>query len=258
MPCKKIAVCALLMLPFLLNAQFGPPLRESLSQSSQMVVVTTKGWTNIDGTMRRYERTERGWEQIGSSVPVTVGRSGLGWGLGMTNPPLASDPEKREGDGRSPAGIFPLTYAFGWAPADEVKDLKLPYVQCTGTLECVDDTNSMYYNIVKDRNAAPKVDWKSSEHMRIDSYKWGVFIANNTGPATPGYGSCVFMHIWRGPDRPTTGCTAMSTGNIESLLGWLDARPPPLGAHPVLVQLPQEQYMKYQVSWLLPAIQFDP
>jgi D-alanyl-D-alanine dipeptidase len=253
MPSKVCAIVTICLLPFWLNAQQGPPLRETLSQSSQMVVVTTKDWTATEGLLRRFERKERAWQQVGPSVPVVVGRSGLGWGRGLTNLPSSASPKKREGDGRSPAGVFRLTYAFGYAAADEVREIKLPYVQCTDAVECVDDPNSAYYNIIKDRRSADKADWKSSEKMRMsdDEYKLGVFIAHNASPAEPGAGSCVFMHIWKEPGHPTSGCTAMSIGGIESLLGWLDPR-----ANPVLVQLPQGEYQQQQIPWMLPAIKF--
>jgi zinc D-Ala-D-Ala dipeptidase len=253
MPCKICAFVTVGLLPFWLHAQQGPPLRETLSQSSQMVVVTTKDWTATEGSLRRFERKERAWQQVGPSARVVVGRSGLGWGWGLTIPPASSDPQKREGDGRSPAGIFRLTYAFGYAAPDEVREIKLPYIRCTDSVECVDDTNSAYYNIIKDRRTAEKVDWKSSEKMRMsdDEYKLGVFIAHNTLPVQSGAGSCVFMHIWKEPGHPTSGCTAMSEGGIESLLGWLDPR-----SLPVLVQLPQEVYRQKQTNWMLPAITF--
>jgi L,D-peptidoglycan transpeptidase YkuD (ErfK/YbiS/YcfS/YnhG family) len=250
MPCKICAVVAICLLPFWLDAQQGLP--EMLSPSSQMVVVTTKDWTATDGTLRRFERTERAWQQVGPAVPVVVGRGGLGWGRGL-NPPSSSGPQKKEGDGRSPAGIFRLTYAFGYAPAEEVREIKLPYIQCASSVECVDDTNSASYNIIVDRRAVAKVDWKSSEKMRLsdDEYKLGVFVAHNSSPTEPGAGSCVFLHIWKEPGHPTSGGTAMSMGVIESLLGWLDAR-----SNPVLVQLPQEEYRQKQTSWMLPAIPF--
>jgi zinc D-Ala-D-Ala dipeptidase len=254
MPCKICAIVTFCLLSLWLKAQPGPPpLLETLAQSSQMVVVTTSGWTATEGLLRRFERKERTWQQIGPSIRVVVGRSGLGWGRGMTNPPASADPQKREGDGRSPAGIFHLTYAFGYDAAEDVREIKLPYVQCTESVECVDDTNSTYYNVIKDRHTAEKVDWKSSEKMRMsdDEYKLGIFIAHNTSPPEPGAGSCVFMHIWKEPGHPTSGCTAMSPGGIESLLGWLDPR-----ANPVLVQLPQKKYEQNQVDWRLPAIQF--
>ena len=188
MPCKICAVVALCLLAFGLSARQNVPFLETLSSSSQVVVVITKDWTATEGTLRRFERTERNWQQVGSSVPVVVGRGGLGWGRGLTNPPSSSDPQKKEGDGRSPAGVFRLTYAFGYAAPEQVPAIKLPYIQCTDSVECVDDTNSAYYNIIKDRRSAEKVDWKSSEKMRMsdDEYKLGIFIEHNTSPPEPG------------------------------------------------------------------------
>ncbi len=238
---------------FWLHAQETPPLRETLSQSSQMVVVTTKDWTATEGVLRRFERKEQNWQQIGPSMPVVVGRSGLAWGRGLTNMPASFLPQKKEGDGRSPAGIFRLTYAFGYAAPDEVSMIRLPYIQCTESVECIDDTNSAYYNIIKDRRTVEKVDWNSAEKMKMsdNEYKLGIFIAHNAAMTKPGAGSCVFMHVWKEPGHPTSGCTAMSEGGIESLLGWLDPR-----ANPVLVQLPEEPYQQEQSQWLLPAIKF--
>jgi len=131
MPLNIRAFVTVCLLPFWLHAQESPPLRETLSQSSQMVVVTTKKWIATEGVLRRFERKERDWQQVGPSVPVVVGRSGLGWGRGLTNFPPSAFPHKREGDGRSPAGIFRLTYAFGYAAVDDVREIKLPYIQCT-------------------------------------------------------------------------------------------------------------------------------
>jgi L,D-peptidoglycan transpeptidase YkuD (ErfK/YbiS/YcfS/YnhG family) len=250
MSCRICSILALCLLPFGLNAKQGLP--EMLSRSTQMVVVTTKDWTATEGTLRRFERTERAWQQLGPALPVVVGRGGLGWGRGL-NPPSSSGPQKEEGDGRSPAGIFRLTYAFGYAPAEAVREIKLPYIQCTSSVECVDDTNSSSYNIIVDRRSVAKVDWKSSEKMRMidGEYELGVFVAHNSEPTEPGAGSCVFLHIWKEPGHPTSGCTAMSKGGIESLLGWLDSR-----SNPVLVQLPQAEYQQKQKPWMLPANPF--
>jgi L,D-peptidoglycan transpeptidase YkuD (ErfK/YbiS/YcfS/YnhG family) len=134
-----------------------------------------------------------------------------------------------------------------------VREIRLSYVQCSATLECVDDTNSADYNVILDRRSVTAPDWKSSEKMRMtnDEYRLGIFIAHNSSPVQPGAGSCVFMHIWKGPDVPTSGCTAMSPGAIESVLGWLDPQ-----AHPVLVQLPEAEYQRLQTPWQLPLLQF--
>jgi L,D-peptidoglycan transpeptidase YkuD (ErfK/YbiS/YcfS/YnhG family) len=250
------AAAALGLFPVWLNAQPRGIVPETLSASRQIIVVTASNWNVSGGTLRRFERAGFDWQLIGPPMPVVLGRAGLGWGGGL-NPPVETGPQKKEGDGRSPAGIFPLPYAFGYAPPDAVHEIKLPYVQCTASVECVDDTNSSHYNQIVDRLSIQKVekaDWKSSEKMRLadGEYELGIFVAHNSPRSVPGAGSCIFMHVWKGPGRPTSGCTAMSVGEIEALLGWLDPR-----ANPVLVQLPQAPYQQVQQLWTLPAIDFD-
>jgi D-alanyl-D-alanine dipeptidase len=251
----RVNLCAILAILFAVasaKAQEAVPVRQILAVSQQMVVVTAADWNSTTGWLRRYERSGQGWQITGLAFPVVLGRNGLGWGMGE-HPLPQPGPQKTEGDGRSPAGIFQLPYAFGYAAPDAVREIKLPYVQCTSSLECVDDTNSSHYNMILDRHSVAAPDWKSSEKMRLadDRYRLGVFVGHNCSPIVPGAGSCIFLHIWKGPDVPTSGCTAMNDGAIESLLGWLDLR-----AHPVLVQLPEAEYARFQESWLLPPLPF--
>jgi L,D-peptidoglycan transpeptidase YkuD (ErfK/YbiS/YcfS/YnhG family) len=245
-------ILAVLFLAASANAQRDFAVLQSLASSQQMVVVTASNWIATTGWMRRFERGGQGWQSNGPPFRVVLGRGGLGWGHGL-HPDSESGPQKKEGDGRSPAGIFLLPYAFGYAAADSVPEIKLQYVQCTASLECVDDTNSPHYNLFVDRTNVDAVDWKSSEKMRLkdDEYRLGVFVAHDTSPPVPGDGSCVFLHIWKGPDIPTSGCTAMSAGEMEGLLGWLDGQ-----TRPALVQLPEAEYQRFQKAWQLPRIQF--
>jgi L,D-peptidoglycan transpeptidase YkuD (ErfK/YbiS/YcfS/YnhG family) len=127
---------------------------------------------------------------------------------------------KKEGDGCSPAGIFRLPFAFGYA--DTAPDLRLKYVPVTSTFTGVDDVKSKYYNQVVDA-ASVTVDWEGHETMRREDglYRWGAFDAHN--PANvPGGGSCINLHLWRGPRRPTAGCTAMAEADLVRVLQWLD------------------------------------
>ncbi|MNP67760.1 hypothetical protein D3C76_1636250 [compost metagenome] len=91
-------------------------------------------------------------------------------------------------------------------------------------------------------------DWNSAERMRRQDelYRQGIFIQHNT-PASPDAGSCIFLHIWRGPTTPTRGCTAMDPADIAALFNWLDPRQAPL-----LVQLPEAQYEQLRERWHLP------
>ncbi|WP_216841033.1 L,D-transpeptidase [Acidobacterium sp. S8] len=248
------------------SAQTSASQRDPLAQSTQMIVVTTSGWNAVNGRLQRYERAtpDDAWRPAGDGTPIVVGKNGLGWGIGVTgtndaNLRLAADPVKKEGDGKSPAGIFSLGTAFGDAPTP-LTGVKLAYLSLTPSIECVDDTRSKYYNRVIDRSTV-SADWKSSEHMRDvgEAYRWGIVVnhnntvaGNNAENPRPGAGSCVFLHIWGGPDHGTAGCTAMATPKLETLLQWLDPK-----RNPLLVQLPVDEYKRLASQWKLPPMPAD-
>src|SRR5205809_5459274 len=73
-------------------------------RSTQLLVVTTSSWDAVQGKLQRYERANpRGrWQLVGQPISVVVGKSGLGWGLGLRSARAASGPIKKEGDGRAP------------------------------------------------------------------------------------------------------------------------------------------------------------
>jgi len=240
------------------QAQTGTPHANPLARSTQAIVVATPDWNTVEGHLQRFERASMHakWHSVGAPIAIVVGRNGLGWGVGVASdgPEVRakSDPVKKEGDIRSPAGVFALGTAFGYA-AQPLDGLKLPYLQLTPTIECVDDPKSSHYNRIVNR-ADVTPDWKSSEHMRDagEAYVWGVVVDHNaTVPGAsqpvPGSGSCVFLHIWSGDGRGTTGCTAMAEPNLETLMKWLDP-----ARKPLLVQLPQPVYARLQKAWKLP------
>ena len=218
-----------------------------LDGSGQLVLVVTPGWDSTSGTLRRYEREGSGqWRQVGAIVPVVVGTSGLGWDDARPMPDGAA-PIKREGDGRSPAGAFAIDTAFGFDLRQIVPWVRLPYVQLRTTTECVDDVRSAHYNTIVDREDVPNVDWTSAEHMRqIDQYAFGMHVAYNAPPRA-GRGSCIFLHIWKGPGSVTAGCTAMELAALRELMGWVDP-----ARRPMLVQLPASVLSQVRGGWALP------
>lgn len=243
-------------------AQAGAAEPDAFAQSTQMIVVTTSDWNAVEGRLQRYERTtpREAWRPVSGPISIVVGKNGLGWGIGIvaTDDPAvraASDPVKKEGDGKAPAGVFALGTAFGYAP-QPLPGLKMPYLNLTPSIECVDDIGSKYYNRVVDRsNVAP--DWNSSEHMRSagESYRWGIVVDHNAtvteGNARPaaGAGSCIFLHVWRNSSQATVGCTAMPQSELETVLTWLDPTRKPL-----LVQLPAPAYERLMHRWRLPEL----
>ena len=231
-------------------------LTAPVGNATQLVVVTTAGWDSTTGEMRRFVRNDlhSTWQRVGTPVPIVVGRTGLAWGIGfdylaISETPTAG-PRKFEGDGRAPAGVFPLDTVFGFSAADSMQSVHLPYVQLASTTECVDDTASVHYNTVVDRDAVPKVDWSSSEHMRrVAQYKLGIIVGYNAMPPVKSRGSCIFFHIWAGPRSTTVGCTALDEKELERLVAWLDPR-----ARPVVVQVPAAVYPRVQKDWRLPSL----
>lgn len=172
------------------------------------------------------ESSEETWSVVSEPIPVTIGRNGLAWGTGEHRSKAPSSFRvKHEGDGCSPAGIFRLPFAFGYA--ESAPTLKLNYRHVTETLMGIEDIHSAYYNQVVDTTEV-KPDWTSRETMRREDglYEWGAFIANNP-QNIPGEGSCIFMHLWIGPDVGTAGCTAMAAEPLQRVLRWLDPQKEP-------------------------------
>lgn len=192
----------------------------------QVILVLADHLDQVPAKVWLLERlgTRSPWRAAGGPLEANVGRNGVGWGLGepaLPNPGVF--PDKREGDGRSPAGIFTLPWAFGTRPAAEAAGVRLPWRECTDTLRGVDDVNSRYYNRIVDEAATPDKDWDSAEIMRRPDglYDEGIAIGHN--PANrPGGGSCIFLHIWGGPGKGTAGCTALSKENVHKILQWTD------------------------------------
>jgi L,D-peptidoglycan transpeptidase YkuD (ErfK/YbiS/YcfS/YnhG family) len=222
-------------------------------KSQQMLLVLTPSQSSFQGKLCRFERnssTDR-WDKIGENIPIVLGKNGLGWGIGLHNSRNDKFWPKREGDRRSPAGVFALSTAFGFAPAQEMKNLNFPYRQVTDMLECIDDSNSVYYNQIVITENVDSVDWQSSEKMfRVKTgYALGVMVDQNSDPAVRGRGSCIFLHIWDGPMSPTHGCTAMSAVHMKLIVFWLEE-----DKNPVLVQLTTDLYYQLKISWDLPEV----
>jgi len=227
-----------------------PVLKTTFANSLQAVVVIADDWSSTKGTAQLVERTKAGSDlkPVGDPFPVMLGRSGLAWGEGDF-PKLNASKIKVEGDGNAPAGMFPLTSAFGTAVKPTA--VEMPYTRLGEYTECVDDTNSSFYNRIVDRMQVGNFDWKSSEKMLAvgDPYGLGVFVAYNSFPVIKGKGSCIFMHVWKTPETPTEGCTAMERRNVERIVAWLQP-----SKNPYLIQFTRAEYEAQRKAWKLPKL----
>jgi uncharacterized membrane protein YgcG len=237
----------------LFKKAYPPKAIKPFSESLQAVAVMTEDWHSVKGEARLFERksARAKWTAVGESFPVVVGKNGMAWGAGLHA--LPSDTGrvllKTEGDGKSPAGIFALTSAFG--AAEKFAGVKLPYTRLVESTECVDDVKSSHYNLIVDRNRVGNFDWQSSEKMLAvgAEYDLGVFVEHNSERQRGG-GSCIFLHVWKNADSGTAGCTAMARENVEKVLRFLDP-----AKNPVLIQMPADTYKTYQTKWKLPPLE---
>ena len=217
----------------------------------QMLLVITDSPTSTKGELVYFEREsdDSPWQNISNTIPVVLGRNGLGWGNGLNSIDSSKLPMKTEGDGRSPAGVFELGAAFGYASADEMGGLNISYIPITEMVECIDDIKSSYYNMIVSRDEIEEVDWQSSEKMFFAEiwYEQGIVVEQNNTPIVNGAGSCIFLHNWSRPDETTAGCTEMEPEKLKEIIYWLDA-----SANPVLVQLTKQLLKEYQKPWQLP------
>ncbi len=225
--------------------------------SRQMILVLTDSTEATAGSLYHFERTAKDsdWTLSSETIPVVLGRKGLGWGKGLHNSQnILNFPIKVEGDGRSPAGVFSLSSVFGYKPATEMSHLKMPYIHITEMVECIDDANSKYYNQIVSRDEIleeDSVDWQSSEKMRFADiyYELGVIVDHNSNPITSGAGSCIFLHNWIDENETMAGCTAMDSTNMREIVNWLDEN-----NNPILVQLTKQLFNELQAQWKLPEL----
>ncbi len=223
-----------------------------LQDARQLIVVTAPSWDTPSGRLQAFERTDNGWQMHGEGFNVALGRTGSAWGIGL-HPKQNGGPQKHEGDGRSPAGIFNIGPAFGYA---EHISSALPYQPMLASSYCMDVPASPLYNRIVDAAQVGTDAVKgSTEAMRLDlhnagdrRYREGFVIAHNPN-AVPGQGSCIFAHLWRTPGEATAGCTAMEPQQMSDLLAWLTP-----AAKPLFVLLPDAEYTRLQGDWQLPAL----
>lgn len=201
-------------------------LQTFLSCSEQILLVVSKEMNSSKAFLECYEDGKK----VFDTIEVNIGTNGLGWGLGEVKlKEEASDPIKKEGDKKAPAGVFYLTKIFGY---ENDKNLSMPYIYTSENLICVDDVNSALYNQIL---PMPSEKPGSFEIMRRDDnqYELGVVVEHNKN-RIKGRGSCIFIHVAKSKDASTAGCTSMHLDEIKKITSWLDR-----SKKPTLIQIPK-------------------
>jgi len=192
-----------------LNAQ-----GDKTGKSSQIVLVKDNSFLFFDRTLLvLMEKKENIWEPVFEPFDAVIGRNGF-----------ADCGEKKEGDGKTPSGIYSIKKTFGYGKTIETK---MPYRQILSDDIWVDDPFANDYNRWTKKR---KTQAASYEIMKRDDdlYKYGIVIEYNTDPVVKGKGSAIFLHIWRDKNTPTAGCVAVSEKDLIKIIGWLNPDAAPL------------------------------
>ncbi len=219
----------------------------------QLLVATTNGWNKHRGQLRVFHKPQPNspWQPalFPQAIPILLGKNGLAWGRGTLLNPKGT--EKRERDGRAPAGCFSVSKLYGYAPRPP-SGTALPYHQVGQWDAWPDDPSNPYYNrhiVIDPKRGIPS--WFEKQKMRHGdfAYEWLLEIRHNADPPLPGAGSVIFFHIRRGPDRATSGCTTMEKSKLIQIIQWLRPK-----GNPQYVLLPQSEYQRLQSYWQLPDL----
>lgn len=222
---------------------------------SQAVVGIADSWDSSVVSLSLVEKQADGrWMRVLGPVQGRLGRSGLVWGLGLhANPRGATT--KREGDGRSPAGIFRIGGLWTTHKTPVKHHRSIPEVRVgPRDLWVSDPSQPQLYNRHIRLNHPASTPWELKEQMRQTDYAHSIklLICHNTqetpGRPVVGAGSSIFFHIWRHDGAaPTAGCTSMAESNLRSMIERLDPT-----RNPVYILLPRAEYTRLRSPWRLP------
>ena len=178
-------------------------LRAAEGTDTLLVVVGDAG-DSTRAALFAFARREGVWQEV-FSASAFVGRAGI-----------VAAADKREGDGKTPAGVYALGRAFGVL---DDPGSRMPYTKLRPGDCWVDDPQSRHYNTWV-RADAPDKDWRSAENLVREkiAYAYALIIEYNSRPIVPGAGSAIFLHCSTG--RATAGCVSVSERAMKKALAF--------------------------------------
>ena len=171
------------------------------AEAQQLFVVAGIGQTTAYISM--HEKAEDGsWKQI-MTTPGYIGKYGLG--------------KTKEGDGKTPVGVFGFNAAFGIA---EDPGCAIPYKQVGEDDYWSGDQREGYsYNQMVSIRDLPDLNTEDSEHILDYTYQYQYCLnISYNAEGTPGLGSAIFLHCL-GPQKPYTGgCVAIPKDRMITVM----------------------------------------
>lgn len=133
--------------------------------------------------------------------------------IGRSGKKAAAD--KREGDGATPIGIWPIRTVF-WRPDRCIQPkTSVPTHALSSDAGWCDDPKDPHYNqpVTLPYPASAETLWRDDA-----VYDIVVTLGHNDDPVVPRMGSAIFMHIARPDWGPTEGCVAVTKTTLYAIL----------------------------------------
>ena len=146
---------------------------------------------------------------FGKTVPASFGRSGA-----------IAAADKREGDGATPLGVWPIRAALLRPDRMAAPSTRLPWRWLRATDGWSDAAADPAYN----RPVSHPHPFSAERLWRDDhAYDIIVVLGHNDSPPKAPLGSAIFLHCTQPDRRPTEGCVAIDR---PQLAAWLDRLAP--------------------------------
>ena len=152
-----------------------------------------------------FRASAKGEMQFGGIlVPATLGKGGV--------KPSA---DKREGDGASPIGVWPIRRVLYRPDRGPAPKTSLPLEAIRPEDGWCDAPEDVNYNrpVKHPYPASAERLWRED-----DLYDIVVVLGHNDDPPKAGLGSAIFMHLAKPDYAPTEGCVALAKADLERLL----------------------------------------
>lgn len=186
--------------PAVSDGVIRPENLEGAKDADQLIVVVGTGGCHADTYY--YKKSGDTWNLEWKEASV-VGRGGI-------------TAQKAEGDGKTPAGTYGFTMAFG---LKEDPGSILPYHKIVKGDYWVDDASNPYYNKLVNTSVTPKT-WNSAENLMAASpyYNYALALDYNQD-CVPGKGSAIFLHCFTASaDNGSAGCIRLPEARARELV----------------------------------------
>ncbi len=123
--------------------------------------------------------------------------------------------KRREGDGITPVGVFPLRQVFFRPDRGNRPVTILPVSALTESDGWSDDPDDPHYNqqIALPTKSRHEIFWRAD-----GVYDLIAVVGYNDRPVMPGAGSAIFLHVAKPDFSPTEGCVAFSLPDLTNIL----------------------------------------